>query len=109
MRGLQKEVKVEEKKKTLTQTKEITISRTTIKEARVKQDLTDNEEYVMRMLHGISEDKNITLERKGENNMETKARLLLLEKALLEQVRGGKLSLPSQSKKQKIIEKLKKI
>ena len=58
-----------------------------MRETLAKAKLTQEEENVLRMRHGVSEPGGHRLETRGQDNPETRAKLALLEKSIIDAMR----------------------
>jgi hypothetical protein len=99
-----------EKNKSQTKTNSHVLTRTKVdfKTAVRRANFTIEEEKVVRMRKGISEERKNNLEMKGQNIPEIKAKLAFIEKALLDEMRG--INPPeAKSTKERIIERLKRM
>ncbi|MBM4386347.1 MAG: hypothetical protein FJ088_01330 [Deltaproteobacteria bacterium] len=96
---------MDEKVKAQVVTKVIT-SKDLRKAAKV-ENLTDEEERVLRMRYGVTESRSAVLERKGQNNKEIRAKLALIEREILDEL--NRRNPAPKSPKEKIIERMKKM
>jgi len=101
------EVEVEEKRNSTTTT---VTTKADIRKALAQGVLTPEEERVLRMRHGISEEPSAALELKGQHFEEARAKLAMIENSLLETMQAGTARAPSSensTRKQHIIDRLR--
>ena len=91
---------------------ERTVTRTEVKKAIQKADLTHEEELVWRMSYGVSEPGNTPLEFRGQQDEQLSTKLAMMETAALDAIRPravAAMPLEGQALKSAIVNRLKKL
>ncbi len=94
-----------EKRNTKTQTEVRVITRADVRNVINTVDMTQEEERFLRLRYGVSEGPEAPIVRRGQENMETRAKLALIEASML----PAGLSQVNEAVKSRIIRRLQEL